>query len=137
AGAWGYRPLFGVAAAFILAATLLRVWNTRDLPFRWRELKPATLKAGLGGLGALVLGGGLLTWILAVDAVRDFGFSLSFEFTSLYQKEVGGLGDSHIGWLASIGAVTSALLYTSAGRLADRVGERKVIAAGGVLAALG
>lgn len=133
----GYRWLFAVAVGFILVATLVRTWNTWGLPFRWGELRPATLKAGLGGLGALILGGGLLAWIFVVDAVRDTGFSLSYDFVTLYQKEIGGLGEGQIGWLASIGAVTMALVLMPAGRLSDRLGERKVMALGSVLAAAG
>ena len=133
----GYRWLFAVAVGFILVATVVRTWNTWGLPFQWGELRPATLRAGLGGLGALILGGGLLAWICVVDAVRDTGFSLSYDFVALYQKEVGGLGEGQIGWLASIGAVTTALVLMPAGRLSDRLGERKVMALGSVLAAAG
>jgi MFS family permease len=133
----GYRWLFAVAVGFMVVATVVRTWNTWGLPFRWRELRPATLKAGLGGLGALILGGGLLAWIFVVDAVRDTGFSLSFDFFALYQKEVGGLGEGQIGWLSSIGAVSTALVLMPAGRLSDRLGERKVMALGGVLATAG
>ena len=133
----GYRWLFAVAVGFILVATLVRTWNTWGLPFRWNELRPSTLKAGLGGLGALILGGGLLAWIFVVDAVRDTGFSLSYDFLALYQKEIGGLGEGQIGWLASIGAMITALVLMPAGRLSDRLGERKVMALGSVLAAVG
>jgi MFS family permease len=131
----GYQELFAVAVGFILVATVVRTWNAWGMPFRWHELQPATLKAGLGGLGALILGGGLLTWIFAIDAVRDMGFSLSYDFLALYQQEVGGLGESQIGWIASIGAMTTALVLVPAGRLSDRLGERKLMALGGVLAA--
>ena len=132
-----YRALFGIALVFMVLATLGRLWNVRDLPFQWSQLQLARLKAGLGGIGALILGGGLLTWILAVDSVRDFAGSLSFSFFSVYQKDIGGLGDGQIGWLASIGAVTMALLMPFTGRLSDRVGERKVIALGGLVEAVG
>lgn len=132
-----YRSLFVIAAVFMAVATLGRLWNVRDLPFQWGQLRWARLKAGLGGIGALVLGGGLLTWILVVDSLRDFGGSLSFSFFSLYQKDIGGLSDGQIGWLASIGAIVMALLMTPAGRLSDRIGEHKVIVLGGLLEAAG
>lgn len=132
----GYRSLFGVATAFIAAATLLRMWNAQGMRFDKRRLKLSTLKAGLGGLGALILGGGILAWIFAIDAIRDFGYSLSFDFFTLYQSEVGGLTEGAIGWLASAGALTTALLLPTAGRLTDRMGERKMMAWGGSAAAV-
>lgn len=130
---YNYRALFGVALLFMVAATVLRAWNTRDLPFHWGNLQLARLKANLGGIGAILLGGGLLTWILAVDLVRDMSYSLSLNFFSLYQKEIAGLGEGQIGWLASVGALTMALLMTLTGRLADRIGERKVMVLGGLV----
>lgn len=133
---YDYRALFGVALIFMAAATVLRAWNTRDLPFHWGNLQLARLKAGLSGIGALLLGGGLLTWILGVDLVRDMSYSLSLNFFSLYQKEIAGLSDGQIGWLSSIGAVTMALLMTLTGRLADHIGERKVMVVGGLVDAV-
>jgi len=133
---YNYRSLFGVALLFMAAATALRAWNTRDLPFHWGKLQLSRLKAGLGGIGALLLGGGLLTWILGVDLLRDMSYSLSLNFFSLYQKDIAGLSDGQIGWLSSIGAVTMALLMTLAGRLADRIGERKVMVLGGLVDAV-
>lgn len=134
---YGYRQLFGVATGFMAVATILRLWNAWDLPFRLDRLKPSTLKSGLGGIGALVLGGGLLTWIFVIDAARDFGYSLSDNLASLYQHDVAGLADRQIGWLASVGAVTTILLLTPSGRLSDRVGERQTMVVGGLLGALG
>ena len=133
---YNYHSLFGVALAFMAVATVLRLWNTRDLPFQWNQLQLSRLKTGLGGIGRLLLGGGLLTWILVVDAARDFGYSLSLNFFALFQKEVGGMSDAQIGWLASAGAVTMALLMTAAGRLSDRIGERKVMVIGGLMDAV-
>jgi MFS family permease len=133
---YNYRALFGVALLFMAVATALRAWNTRDLPFHWGKLQLARLKAGLGGIGALLLGGGLLTWILGVDLLRDMSYSLSLNFFSLYQKDIAGLSDGQIGWLSSIGAVTMALLMTLAGRLADRIGEHKVMVLGGLVDAV-
>ncbi len=135
--AFAYRSLFAVAAGCMLVATVWRIWNARDVPFRWRQLRLEKLKSGLKGIAALLLAGGLLTWILAVDAVRDFAFSLSINFLSLFQKDVGHLDDSEIGWLASAGAITMALLMTWTGRLSDRLGERRVMVIGGLLEVAG
>ncbi len=133
AQASGYRVLFGAATAFMVVATALRVWNAWDVPPKLGRVRLQTLKTGLGGIGALIVGGGLLTWIFVVDAARDFGFALSWELRPLFQKGLGGLGDGQIGWLASLGAVTMAVLMTPGGKLADRIGERKVMVAGGLL----
>ncbi len=133
----GYRQLFGVATGFMVLATILRVWNTSDLPFELGRLRLARLKTGLGSIGALILGGGLLTWILVIDSVRDFGYSLSLNLFSLYQKDIGGLADRQIGWLSSLDALTMALLMTWTGRLSDRIGERKVMVLGGLVDVVG
>jgi len=128
-----YRHLFAVATGFMAVATAVRVWNASDLPFQFGRLKLAKLRTGLGGIAALILGGGLLTWIFAVDALRDFGYSLSLNLFSLYQKEVGLLGEEQIGLLAAIGSLTMALLMTFSGRLSDRIGERRMMVFGGML----
>lgn len=130
-----YRQLFAIATAFIAAATVLRVWNAWDLPFRLGRLKPAALGSDLKRALALIFGGGLLTWILAVDTFGDFGTRLSDEFFSLFQKEIGGLGDDHIGWLSSIGAITTAVLLVPSGWLSDRIGERRMMVIGATLGA--
>jgi MFS family permease len=133
AQASGYRTLFGAAVAFMVVATALRVWNAWDVPPRLEALKVHTLKTGLGGIGALILGGGLLTWIFVVDAARDMGFALTWELRPLFLKDLGGLADSQIGWLSSLSAVFMALLMTPGGTLSDRVGERKVMVVGGLV----
>jgi MFS family permease len=134
---FGFRLLFALATVFMLAATGLRIWNAWGLSFGLDQLRPATLKGGLSGIGALVLGGGLLAWILVVDIIRDLGVTASYDFMQLYQQEVSGLAEGPIGWLVSIGSLANALLLTPAGRLSDRIGERKVMCIGALIYTLG
>jgi MFS family permease len=134
---YGYRQLFAVALGLMTVVMVLRLWNAWGLVLRLDRLKPASLKRGLSGIGALVLAGGLLAWILFVDVIRDFGVCLSWELFPLYQRDVGGLVEGQIGWLTAMGTVAAALLMTPVGRLSDRIGERKVMSMGALLHAAG
>jgi MFS family permease len=81
----------------------------------------------------LMVAGGLITWMLITDGVRDIGFTISFTFMPIYMQNVGGLTFQQIGWLNSIFGVASLIITLPAGWLADKKSERLAILLGFLL----
>lgn len=82
---------------------------------------------------SLMVSGGLVTWLLITDGVRDVAFALSGTYIPLYVEQFGGLNATQIGWLMSIFGIASMLVNIPAGWLADKKGERVNIVIGFIL----
>jgi MFS family permease len=138
---YGFKVLFMVATAFYGTATVIRVLMARRAQRTETEVreKPTlrSLKSNLGAMVSMALGGGILTWILISDGVRDITYRMAFEMESLYLQDIIGLNMTQIGWLMSISSVVTALLMARAGALSDKRGEHVGIAGGFGLIALG
>jgi MFS family permease len=78
----------------------------------------------------MIMAGGLVTWILLTDGVRDVAFSLSFTLVPVYLQDIGGMSIQQIGWLESIFGIFMMLTSMPAGWLADRKGDRVPIVLG-------
>ena len=87
----------------------------------------------LGSMIALLTAGGVITWVLLTDGVRDVAFRLSGELQPLYYKQVGGLDVQQIGWLGSIFGAATMLANLLSGWVADRYGDRVSIVGGFLL----
>jgi len=125
---YGFKVMLMCAGALYFVATVIRVLMARTAA-KEEESKPQkltvmSLKTSLGTMLGLVLGGGLVTWILLTDGVRDVAYALSFNLMPLYLDEIGGLTIQQIGWLESIFGVFMMLVTIPAGWLADKRGER-------------
>ncbi|MGD9101170.1 MAG: MFS transporter [Anaerolineae bacterium] len=137
AGAYGFRFMLVCAACIYTTAAVIRVGMAR-VAARGSEAYPkklslGSLRASLGAMAGMMLAGGLLTWILITDGVRDVAFSLSFTLMPLYLEDIGGMTVQQIGWLASIFGVSNMATNIPAGWLADKKGERVAIALGFVI----
>jgi MFS family permease len=138
---FGFQTLFIVAATLYGSATIIRIWMARRSTDSAGagEKKPLSfqsLKSDMGAMIALLLGGGVITWILISDGVRDITYRMAFEMESLYLQDILGLTKTQIGWLMSLSSMTTALLISRAGALSDRHGERVGIVGGfGLIAA--
>jgi MFS family permease len=134
AGAYGFKPMLLGASLFYSAAAALRVWMARTMrPSSEREptqLSVASFKRSLAFIWAMLIGGGVVTWIFLTDGVRDIAFRLSGELQPLYLQQEIGLSLQQIGLLGSF--FSGAMMFTPvlSGRLADRYGERVPISAG-------
>lgn len=127
-----FKRMLLVAAALYLAATILRVGMAREAA-KGKEANPtkltfAGLKTNLGLMVALILTGGLFTWIMITDGVRDIFFNMSFSFLSVYMQDIASLSVSQIGLMNSIFGISMMAVMIPAGWLADRFGERVNIA---------
>lgn len=137
AGTFGFKPMLMVAAVIYISATLLRVSMARTAArgseARPRALTMASFKSNLGGMFGLVVAGGVITWLLITDGVRDVAFSMSFTLMPLYMDQVGQITVQQIGLLNAIFAVGMMTTNLAGGWLADKKGERVSIVVGFLL----
>lgn len=138
---FGFRPMMFVAFVLFAAATAVRVWmGTAERfapPKRTERPTMAGLKARLGAMFALLLTGGILTWIWVTDAIGDTAYNLIGQLYPIYLSEIGGLNVEQIGWLNAAWGAATIVSSALAGSLADRTGERGVILTGFLLEAGG
>jgi MFS family permease len=141
---FNFRLMFGVAAALYLTATFIRLvmaHGARRAETAAQVAREAPSLKGLwtnlGAMTGLILAGGLVTWIMLADGVRDVAFSLGRQLEPVYMQDVGGLSTSQIGWLVSIASFTTMVFMMPAGWLSDKKGERLGIVAGFLIVAVG
>lgn len=125
-----------IAAAIIYAfATFMRVSMAKRAAAHQVQktngkLSLSSLKANLSAMTVLLFAGGIITWVLITDGIRDISFSFSGSLLPVYLEEVGNMSAQKIGWLASIMGVANMLTNIPAGWLADKKGERLTIILG-------
>jgi MFS family permease len=137
ADSYGFKVMLVVATILYFLATIIRVEMARTAS-RSREsyaqkLTLSALRLNLGTMAGLVLAGGLVTWILLTDGVRDVAYALSFNLLPVYLKDIGGISIQQIGWMESMFGLAMMAITMPAGWLADKKGERICIALGFVL----
>lgn len=133
AEAYGFKPMLMVAALLYILATLIRIGMARRAAQGAQGaqgLTFASLKANLGTMFGLLVSGGLITWILITDGVRDISFALSMNLFSVYMQEHIGLNLTQIGLTSSIFGACMMAMHIPGGWLADKAGERVGIALG-------
>ncbi len=127
-----FKRMLMAAALLYLMATIIRVSMAREaskgMETSRSQLSFSSLKTNLGAMVGLTLAGGLFTWILLTDGVRDIFFSMSFSFLSVYMQDIAGLTITEIGLMSSIFGVAMMAVMIPAGWLADKFGERLNIA---------
>lgn len=137
---FNFRLMFIVAFALYASATGVRFWMATAEQFAPKRAaqKPTLsgLRTELVAMFALLVAGGLLTWIWVTDAVGDSAFNLIGQLYPIYLADVGGLNLEQIGVLNSAWGVATILSSFLAGWLADRRSERFVIVGGFALEAL-
>jgi MFS family permease len=126
--AMGFKGMLLVAAIMYITATIIRVAMARQVSKGAQSETPrlsfAGLKANLGSILGLILAGGLFTWLLITDGVRDIFFNMSMTFLSVYMQDYAMLTIGQIGLMNSIFAVAMIVVMMPAGWLSDKVGER-------------
>jgi MFS family permease len=138
ADTYGFRIMLAVAAGIYVCATTIRLILAKIAGKKRNEhensgLSFESLKINFKTILELALAGGVLTWLLLTDGVRDTAFSISFRLMPLYLEEIGGMSLQQIGWLASFFGIASMLTTIPAGWFADKFGERIAIALGFIL----
>ena len=134
AEAYSFKVMLAVAAGLYFIAALLRIGMARRAA-RTTEAQPGrlsftSLKTNLGAMAALLFGGGVVTWILITDGVRDIAFGLSGNLLPIYMADIGGMTLRQIGLLNSVLGLFMMASSLAGGWLADKIGERTCIALG-------
>jgi MFS family permease len=131
---YGYRWMFlATAFAAALAAVtffiLIRIRGALQEPGEGKT-DLASLYTSLRVMILMALSGGLITWILITDAVRDSALKISFELMPVYLTDIGGLTKSDIGLLDGIFGIAWVATSYPAGWLVDKTSERLCIVLG-------
>ena len=127
-----FKGMIAIAAVLYIIATIMRVGMAREASKTktavHKPLTLASLKTNLGAMLGLIVAGGLFTWILITDGVRDIFFNMSMSFLSVYMQDIARLTISQIGIANSIFGLAMVAVMIPAGWLSDKVGERVNIA---------
>lgn len=138
---FNFHLMMRVAFGFYLAATLLRIWMATHERFKpLKEAAKPTLsgfKEQLSGIFALLLAGGVLTWIWVTDAVGDSSYNLIGQLFPIYLSDIGKLNVGQIGMVNAAIGVTAIIAAPLAGALVDKVSERVTMIVGFILNGLG
>ena len=135
AGLWGFKSMLLVSAIIYTLAAGLRIWMAKSMRPKETEqaaqvLSTDSFKSSFKKMWGMIIGGGLLTWLLVTDGVRDIAFRLSGELQPLYLEQIGGLRVEQIGLLGSIFSIAWMFTPIISGKLTDRYGERVPISIG-------
>lgn len=139
AGTYGFKLMLATAGSFYFIAMIMRLSMAREAAKgekangEHKKLSFTSLKNNLGAMFGLVFGGGLITWMLITDGLRDTSFQFSGNLFPVYMQEIGGLTYQQIGWVTSMFGVCMMLSTIPGGWLSDKAGERVGIALGMVL----
>jgi MFS family permease len=130
----GYRWMFaGAASAAALAALLFILLRARSRSAEPpAEEKPSltSLRASFGQMFRLAVAGGVITWILIADGVRDSALKISFDLMPVYLTDIAGMNNQQIGLLDGIFGIAWVVTSYPAGWLVDRTSERLSISVG-------
>lgn len=135
ADTYGFRTMLTVAAMIYVCATTIRLILAKVAGKKRSEkavekLSIESLKVNFKAIFGLAVAGGVLTWILLTDGVRDIAFSMSFRLMPLYLEEIGLMSLQQIGWLTSFFGMAMMITTVPAGWFADKFGEHTAIALG-------
>jgi MFS family permease len=130
----GYRVMFSASMFTFSVSTLLFLALSLSSPAYEQpstdQVSLTSLRSTLGQMLFLVLSGGLVTWILIVDGVRDVASKLSFELMPLFLSDIAGMTKGQIGLLDGMYGVAITLTTLPAGWLVDKTSERLGITLG-------
>jgi MFS family permease len=130
----GFKFMLLVAGLMYIAATVIRVSMARNVGKnggkKAGKLTFSGLKDNMGAMFGLLFAGGVVTWILITDGIRDTSFALSMNLFSVYMQDYGGLNLQQIGLTSSVFGLFMMLTVYPAGIMADKLGERVGIALG-------
>ena len=137
AGSYGFRLMLLVAGVFYFIAMLMRLGMAREAAkgtvSSGQKLSFDSLKINLRTMFGMIVSGGLITWILLTDGLRDVSFQFSENLFPVYMQEFGGLSLQQIGWVTSAFGICMMLVTIPGGWLSDKAGERVGIATGMLL----
>lgn len=133
---FGFKVMLIVAGSVYSIATVIRVHmaktskHSNQADGSKAQLNFKNLKLNLVAIFGLVVAGGIMTWIVVTDGIRDISHSLSSSLVPVYLEGIGNMTAQKIGWLSSILGIAMMITSYPAGHLADKHGERLAIVVG-------
>jgi MFS family permease len=132
---FGFYSLFlftstgGIAAATL---TVFLITRSGGISSDVSHEKPSfdAFRISMLQMTRVLLSGGLVTWLLITDGIRDISFRMSFELMPVYLRDEQGLSLQQIGLLDGIFGVVLVLAGYPAGWLTDRTSERVALVSG-------
>ncbi len=131
--AFGYQWMFAVSSvAFAIASAIFMLLRRSGPGQTIQDQAPAmgSLRTSLAEISTLFLAGGLVTWLLIIDGVRDIAFKLSFDLMPVYLSDIAGISKEGIGFLDGIFGLAMLITIYPAGLLVDRTSERFALVLG-------
>lgn len=127
--AQGIRPLYYIQLVCTIFVFLFIVWKLPAISSKGKRAGEPSNARGvrfIQDFRDLFKGEiGLKRWIV-ISTIRNFGMRIALPFVPLWMVEVKGADPYILGLMGSIGTVTALFLQIPAGRLADRIGRKKV-----------
>ena len=120
----GIRPLFFVALAGTLGTFLLVYFRLPNC--QWSSPKHSS-KGLFGDLRAVFHGGEKLVRWLIIDAIGYLPMGMVIPFAQPYAHEVKGADGLVLGMMITACALTPLILGIPIGRIADRIGRKRVL----------
>lgn len=146
AGGWivenyGFKTMLWASAVLYIVAMLIRIamaWSGKHdaVAYERTPFNFSGLKRNLGTMFGMLFAGGVITWILITDGVRDISYGMSLNFLSLYMEQIASLNIATIGVLNGVFGLFMMAFMVPGGWLADKKGERLGIATGFLLNSL-
>ncbi len=124
ANASGIRPLF-FFGLLVTLVTFILIW-TQLADKRWRVKTVIEPNIFRDLFQVLREGNHLKRW-LVISSVTQFPLAMVFPFSQVFAYEIKGADAVILGAMVTASAVTSIALAVPLGRLADRVGRKKVL----------
>ncbi|MBM4430114.1 MAG: MFS transporter [Chloroflexi bacterium] len=130
---FGFRSVMLGAFILFVSATGVRIWMgtaKRFAPKKSTRPTMSRLRSQLGAMFALLLAGGILSWIWVTDAIGDIAYNLIGQLYPIYLSEIGRLNVQQIGWLNAAWGAATIVASALAGWLSDKTSERAMIVSG-------
>jgi len=133
-GAYGFKAMLVISGILYTLAAGLRIWMATTMKSPQEEnpqkLTAASFKSSVKSMFAMLVGGGVITWIFITDGVRDTAFRLSGELQPLYLEQIAGISVEQIGILGGIFSIAMMFTPMLSGKLVDKYEERVPITLG-------
>jgi len=125
----GIRPLYFIKFAtmilIIIFVSLMLTSQTINSVDETNNYRADLKKISISGFKELFAEKWLKHWAVLMG-LRRFGMGIAMPFIPLWMVEVKGANPYILGFLGTLSIVTSALLQVPMGRLADKIGRKKV-----------
>lgn len=129
----GWKFLIIIATLLYFIATIIRILMARRLnqvPDNGERASIRHFGTSFKTVIGMVASGGLITWLLLSSGVKDSARGFSMSLLPVFLQEMRGINVAAIGLMHSISGIATMLVMIPAGHLADKYGERYLIAGG-------